>query len=77
MTQEDGTVVRYASLDDVELRARQRYADLAVNPEVRDTFRKRAKLIKSLRTFLMIITSSKWKHLFCSRCMVVRRRVRS
>ena len=52
VTQEDGTVVRYASLDDVELRARQRYADLAVNPEVRDTFRKRAKLIKSLRTFL-------------------------
>jgi lysyl-tRNA synthetase class 2 len=52
VTQEDGTVVRYASLDDVELRARQRYADLAVNPEVRDTFRKRAALIKSLRTFL-------------------------
>ncbi|HNF95491.1 MAG TPA: OB-fold nucleic acid binding domain-containing protein, partial [Anaerolineales bacterium] len=52
VTQEDGTVVRYASLDDVELRARQRYADLAVNPDVRDTFRKRAKLIKSLRTFL-------------------------
>ena len=52
VTQEDGTVVRYASLDDVELRARQRYADLAVNPDVRETFRKRAKLIKSLRTFL-------------------------
>lgn len=50
--QEDGTVVRYASLDDAELRARQRYADLAVNPEVRETFRKRAKLIKSLRDFL-------------------------
>lgn len=52
VTQEDGTVVRYASLDDAELRARQRYADLAVNPEVRETFRKRAKLIKSLRDFL-------------------------
>jgi lysyl-tRNA synthetase, class II len=52
VTQEDGTVVRYASLDDVELRARQRYADLAVNPDVRDTFRKRAKLIRSLRAFL-------------------------
>ena len=52
VTQEDGTVVRYATLDDPEIRARQRYADLAVNPEVRETFRKRAKLVKSLRTFL-------------------------
>ncbi len=52
VTQEDGTVVRYAALEDPELRARQRYADLAVNPEVRETFRKRAKLIKALRTFL-------------------------
>ncbi len=52
VTQEDGTVVRYATLEDPELRARQRYADLAVNPDVRETFRKRAKLVKSLRTFL-------------------------
>jgi len=52
VTQEDGTVVRYAALEDPELRARQRYADLAVNPEVREIFRKRAKLIKALRTFL-------------------------
>ena len=52
VTQEDGTVVRYAALEDPELRARQRYADLAVNPQVRETFRKRAKLVKALRTFL-------------------------
>ncbi len=52
VTQEDGTVVRYAALEDPELRARQRYSDLAVNPEVRETFRKRAKLIRALRTFL-------------------------
>jgi lysyl-tRNA synthetase, class II len=52
VTQEDGTVVRHATLDDPEIRARQRYADLAVNPDVRETFRKRAKLVKSLRTFL-------------------------
>jgi len=51
-TMEDGTVVRHAALEDPELRARQRYADLAVNPSVRDTFRKRAKLISSLRRFL-------------------------
>ena len=52
VTQEDGTVVRYAALEDAELRARQRYADLAVNPEVRETFRQRATTIKALREFL-------------------------
>jgi len=51
-TLEDGTVVRHAALEDPELRARQRYADLAVNPEVREVFRKRAAIIRALRTFL-------------------------
>src|SRR5688572_1340275 len=51
-TLEDGSIVRHAALEDPELRARQRYADLAVNPEVREIFRKRAAIIKSLRTFL-------------------------
>ncbi len=51
-TLEDGTVVRHAALEDPEIRARQRYADLAVNADVRETFRKRATIIKSLRAFL-------------------------
>ena len=51
-TLDDGTVVRHAALEDSEIRARQRYADLAVNPEVRETFRKRAGIIKALRQFL-------------------------
>src|SRR5688572_22805136 len=51
-TLEDGTIVRHAALEDPEIRARQRYADLAVNPEVREIFRKRAAIIKALRTFL-------------------------
>lgn len=51
-TLEDGTVVRHAALEQPELRARQRYADLAVNPEVRETFRKRAAIVKALRDFL-------------------------
>jgi lysyl-tRNA synthetase, class II len=51
-TLEDGTVLRHAALEDPELRARQRYADLAVNPDVRETFRKRAAIIKSIRNFL-------------------------
>jgi lysyl-tRNA synthetase, class II len=48
----DGSVVRHAALEDPELRARQRYADLAINPAVRDVFRLRAAIIKTLRTFL-------------------------
>jgi len=51
-TLEDGTVIRHAALEDPELRARQRYADLAVNPETRETFRKRAAIIRALREFL-------------------------
>ncbi|HUG34340.1 MAG TPA: lysine--tRNA ligase [Anaerolineales bacterium] len=51
-TLEDGTVVRHAALEHPELRARQRYADLAVNPEVREIFRKRAAIVKALRDFL-------------------------
>jgi lysyl-tRNA synthetase class 2 len=51
-TREDGSIVRHAALEDPELRARQRYADLAVNPEVRDVFRKRALVIHTLREFL-------------------------
>ena len=51
-TLDDGTVVRHAALEDPELRARQRYADLAVNPDVRDIFRKRAAIVKALRNFL-------------------------
>jgi lysyl-tRNA synthetase class 2 len=48
----DGTVVRHAALEDSELRARQRYADLAINPAVREVFRVRAAIIKALRAFL-------------------------
>jgi lysyl-tRNA synthetase class 2 len=51
-TLEDGSIVRHTALEDPELRARQRYADLAVNPEVREIFRKRAAIIRALRTFL-------------------------
>ena len=51
-TMEDGTVVRHAALEHPELRARQRYADLAVNPNVREVFRKRAAIIRALQNFL-------------------------
>src|SRR5512142_1352727 len=48
----DGSVVRHGALGDSELRARQRYADLAVNPDVREVFRKRAATVRALREFL-------------------------
>ncbi len=51
-TMPDGSVVRHAALEDPELRARQRYADLAVNPHGREVFRKRAATLKALRDFL-------------------------
>ncbi|TLN15951.1 lysine--tRNA ligase, partial [bacterium] len=48
----DGQVVRHAQLSDPETRYRQRYADLAVNPDVREIFRKRAAITRALREFL-------------------------
>lgn len=48
----DGQVVRHATLADPETRYRQRYADLAVNSEVRDIFRARAGVVRALREFL-------------------------
>jgi len=45
-------VVRYSALTDVEERYRQRYADLAVHPEVRRIFRIRARTVAALRRFL-------------------------
>ncbi len=50
--QPDGSIKRYSAFIDPESRYRQRYADLAVNPEVREIFRTRARIIKVLREFL-------------------------
>jgi len=49
---EDGTVEEYGEFTNVETRYRQRYADLAVNKDVRDVFKKRAKIINALRRFM-------------------------
>lgn len=43
---------KFHGLTDVETRYRQRYVDLIVNPEVRDTFRKRVEVIRLIRDFL-------------------------
>ena len=43
---------KYHGLVDTDLRYRQRYVDMIVNPEVRDTFRKRSRIIAAVREFL-------------------------
>jgi len=48
----EGEVIRHALLADPETRYRQRYADLAVNANIRDIFHKRAAIVKALRDFL-------------------------
>jgi lysyl-tRNA synthetase, class II len=48
----DGATVRHSGFSDPEQRYRQRYADLAVHPEVRAVFIARARLITAIRAFL-------------------------
>jgi len=48
----DEQVVRFSEFADAERRYRERYADLAVHPEVRQVFITRAKIVSALRRFL-------------------------
>ncbi len=47
--EKDGVV--YDAFSDPELRYRQRYVDLIVNPQVRDTFVQRAKIVNTMRNY--------------------------
>lgn len=49
---EDGTVIRHMGFADPEQRYRQRYADLAVHPEVRNLFIARSRMTSAIRSFL-------------------------
>lgn len=51
-TDEFGNKVIHDQFSDKELRYRQRYIDLVVNPDVREVFTKRSKIISSMRKFL-------------------------
>ncbi len=44
---------KWHGLTNTELRYRQRYVDLIVNPEVRDTFVKRSKIVAKIRQYMM------------------------
>ena len=43
---------KYHGITDTDMRYRQRYVDLIMNPEVKDTFIKRSQIIREIRTFL-------------------------
>lgn len=49
---ERGNKIIYDPLSDKEMRYRQRYVDLAINPDVRRIFMNRAKIITSIRKFM-------------------------
>lgn len=51
-TDEQGNVIMHDQFVDKELRYRQRYVDLIVNPQIRDVFISRSKIITSMRKFL-------------------------
>ncbi|WP_456408714.1 lysine--tRNA ligase [Caldithrix abyssi] len=50
--EEDGKRIVYDQFADKEMRYRQRYVDLIVNPEVKEVFVKRTQIIRAIRTFL-------------------------
>lgn len=43
---------KWHGLTNTDIRYRQRYVDLIVNPEVRDTFEKRSKIVREIRNFM-------------------------
>lgn len=49
---EEGETVKYDAFTDKEQRYRQRYVDLIVNPQVRDTFRKRTQMVQVMREYM-------------------------
>tara|TARA_R100001143_G_scaffold63515_2_gene71216 strand:- start:6125 stop:7657 length:1533 start_codon:yes stop_codon:yes gene_type:complete len=49
---EEGEMITYDAFSDKELRYRQRYVDLVVNPDVKDAFVKRTKMVQAMREFM-------------------------
>ena len=49
---ETGERIHHSGFTDIESRYRQRYADLAVHPEVREVFRARSRMVTAIREFM-------------------------
>jgi lysyl-tRNA synthetase, class II len=49
---EQGNIVKHDAFSDPEMRYRQRYVDLIVNPNIKETFIQRTKLVNSMREYL-------------------------
>ena len=52
MENEQGEKITYDAFSDKELRYRQRYVDLIVNPKIKETFILRTKMVQSMRNFM-------------------------
>ena len=68
---------KWHGLHDVEKRYRQRYVDLIVNPDVRDTMIMRSRLIAEMRRFIDGTASTKSRRRRCCTSPAARRRGRS
>jgi len=73
-TDEAGNKIIFDPFADKELRYRQRYVDLVVNPAVRDVLTKRTLILRAIRKFWTRKAISKLKRRFCS---PLRRRFRA
>ena len=51
-TDQEGNKQLHDAFTDPEMRYRQRYVDMIVNPEVRETFKQRTKVVNTMRNFL-------------------------
>lgn len=50
-TDESGNIIKHDAISDKEQRYRKRYLDLIANPEIKETFVKRSKIISSMRRY--------------------------
>jgi RNA polymerase sigma factor (sigma-70 family) len=65
---------KFHGLKDTDLRYRQRYVDLIVSPEVKDTFVKRSKIIRSIRDFREESRFATWLYRIASNACLKKRR---
>ena len=75
---ETGEEKHAGALRDTERRYRQRYVDLNVNPDARETLVNRIKVVRAMREYLGRLSSIwKWKRPCCKPSRAARRRVPS